>query len=74
MKLHFKPNKKQLFELIFLFLIVVIFIAKACSGAYHKSPIATSDNAPDSATFHSAQAYTDLPTLWLWPQAYATPY
>ena len=44
MKLHFKPNKKQLFELIFLFLIVVIFIAKACSGAYHKSPIATSDN------------------------------
>lgn len=60
MKLHFKPNKKQLFELIFFFLIVVIFIAKACSGAYHKSPIATSDNVPDSTTFHSAQAYTDL--------------
>lgn len=32
MKLHFKPNKKQSFELIFAFIIVIIFITKTCSG------------------------------------------
>ncbi len=57
MKLHFKPGGRLLFKLVFFFIIVTIFIVRACSDTGPESP--DTDAPPLSDTLALAAIVSD---------------